>query len=372
MQISAHQAATDTCQITRLNKLRSLLPGVALASLLALLSFLLAEQIGALSLNATPLPVSPVVIAIALGIAIRNITGLDAVFQPGLVFSQCRILQLGIILLGIRLSLSQFAVIGLSSIPLIVVSIGTALLMITFLARRLGISPQLGTLIAAGTSICGATAIMTTAPIIGARNHEVSYAIACITLFGILATLSYPLGAHWLFEGDPQKTGLFLGTSVHDTAQVIGAGMIYQNLYGTEQALDTATVTKLVRNLSMLIVIPMLSIVFQRSQRAGGPRPHWSKLVPLFVVGFALMSLVRTIGDLGAEPFGLLTAEQWEASVIVLKRIAEFSLLIAMAAVGLNTRLVGLCSNGIKPLALGMIAAATVGLLSGTLITLFY
>jgi uncharacterized integral membrane protein (TIGR00698 family) len=372
VQLPALQTALQTSPRSFLGGLRGLLPGIVLAALLAMLSLLLADSLSTMASEFGPLPVSPIVVAIVLGIAIRNGMGLDAAFQPGLIFSQCRILQLGIVLLGIRLSLGEFAIIGLSSIPLIIVCIGSALLMIGFLARRLGISPQLGTLIAAGTSICGATAIVTTAPIVGARSHEVSYAIACITLFGIAATLAYPTLAYWVFDGDAHRVGMFLGTAVHDTAQVVGAGMIYENIYGTEQALDTATITKLVRNLSMLIVIPLLSIRFQRAHHAGGTRPHWTKLVPLFIVGFALMSLLRTVGDLGATPFGILAADQWATAVSTMKSGAEFSLLIAMAAVGLNTKLAGLTSIGLRPLGLGMIAAATVGLLSGTLITLFY
>ena len=372
MQLSAPRLAARTKPGILRRAPGYLLPGVSLAALLALFSYMLANLLS----NAAPgfgsIPVSPIVVAILLGIAIRNIMGLDQLFQPGLVFSQCRVLQIGVVLLGIRLSFSDFAVIGISSLPLIVLCISSALLLINWLAKRLGLSPELGTLIAAGTSICGATAIMTMAPVVAARNHEVSYAIACITLFGIIATLIYPPGAHWLFDGNAQQIGLFLGTAVHDTAQVVGAGMIYQNIYGSEQVLDTATVTKLVRNLSMLIVIPVLSITFHRKHHTGGERPRWTRLVPMFVIGFALMSIVRTVGDMGTVPFGALAPEQWDATVTLLKRAAEFCMLIAMAAVGLNTRLAGLVATGLKPLGLGLVAACIVGVISSLVIGLFY
>jgi len=347
-----------------------LLPGIALATLVALLSYLAAEWLAGLTSHT--LAISPIVIAILLGIAIRNGTRLEAAFEPGLRFSQCRILQIGIVLLGLRLSLGEFARVGLSSVPLIIICIGSALLMITLLGRRIGLSPQLATLIAAGTSICGATAIVATAPIVGARSHETSYAVACITLFGVMATLVYPPVAYWLFDGDPHKAGLFLGTAVHDTSQVVGAGMIWQHLYGSEQALDTATVTKLVRNLAMLIVIPALSITFQRKYHTGGARPHWTRLVPLFIVGFALMSLLRTVGDLRTTPFGFLTIDQWTASIGYAKGGAESALLIAMAAVGLNTSFTGFRSIGLKPLGLGLAAALTTGLVSSAMIGSFY
>jgi len=349
-----------------------LLPGFSLAALLALFSFMLAQQLNVFSSGYRHLTVSPIVLAILLGITIRNVAGVDERLQPGLSFSQCRMLQVGVVLLGIRLSFGEFAVIGISSVPLIVICISAALLLTVRLGNRIGVQPRLATLIAAGTSICGATAIATIAPVIGARNHETGYAIACVTLFGIFATLVYPTASHWLFGGNTQQIGLFLGTAVHDTAQVVGAGMIYQNLYGTGHALETATITKLVRNLAMLIVIPLLSISFQSKHATGGKIPHWTRLVPMFIVGFVLMSLLRTVGDLGTVPFGILSTEAWDAIVTLLKRAAEFSMLIAMAALGLNTRLAGIRDTGRKPLALGLFAACTVGLLSFSLITTFY
>jgi len=349
----------------------SLLPGTSLALLLALLSSRLALWLGSAPMKVA-IPASPVVIAIALGIAISTLTKLDKRFYPGLMFSQCRILQLGVTLLGIRLSFSELATIGLNSLPLIALCICSALILVNILGKRLRVSRALTALIAAGTSICGATAIMTAAPIIGARNHEVSYAIACITFFGIIATLAYPVGAHWLFDGDAQRIGLFLGTAVHDTAQVVGAGMIYQNLYGTEQVLDAATVTKLVRNLAMLIVIPALSIMFRKNNSTEGRRLHWASLVPVFIVGFVVMSLLRTAGDLRMGPLSLLSIDQWNTGVEMLKHAAEYCLLIAMAAIGLNTKLSGIIEIGFKPLVLGLTAACALGVISSTCISLLY
>ena len=106
-----------------------------------------------------------------------------------------------------------------------------AILIVTFLGRRLGLTDRLGTLIAVGTGICGNTAIVAVSPTIGAKEEETSYAVACITVFGLFAMLAYPFVAHWLFDGDPFRAGLFLGTAVHDTSQVAGAGMVYQEYY---------------------------------------------------------------------------------------------------------------------------------------------
>lgn len=346
-----------------------LLPGITLACAVAVLALSGADWLRGSFPTA---PFSAIMLAILLGMLISNTSKLDTAFQPGLRFCLGAILQLGIVLLGIRLSLAEFAVIGFSSLPLIAVSITTAIVVVGALGRSMGLSARLSTLIAVGTSICGATAIVTTAPIIRARPQEVGYAIACITLFGMAAVLLYPIGAHWLFDGAAERIGLFLGTAIHDTAQVMGAGMVYETTYGNEQALDTATVTKLMRNLSMLIVIPTLAILFRRTAGGVGERPHWVRLVPLFIVGFALMSLLRTLGDLSPRPFGIFSAAEWTNTINFMKQGAEFCLLIAMAAVGLNTSLTSMKSVGIKPLCVGLLAALLVGLVSSSLILLFY
>ena len=310
--------------------------------------------------------------AILLGILIRNTVSLPSMFQAGIRFGLVRILRLGIVLLGIRLSLGQAGAIGLKSLPVIIGAVSAALLIVTYLSRKLGLSSKLGTLLAVGTSICGATAIVATAPTIAARDDEVSYAVACVTLFGVVAMLVYPFAAHWIFSGDPFSIGLFLGTSVHETAQVAGSGLVYQQYYDNPRALDVATVTKLVRNLGMLIVIPLMSVVYHRNSSDGTSAPKWWTMIPLFVVGFACMSLIRTIGDMGDPAFGFLPVEQWHTIVEWTKKTAEICLAVAMAAVGLGTSIKGLISIGVKPLAMGLVAALLVGGVSLSLITLLY
>src|SRR2546423_10412369 len=106
---------------------------------------------------------------------------------------------------------------GLIGLPIIVVCITTALVVVTFVNRALGLPRRLGTLIAVGTSICGVSAIVATAPIIGAEDDETAYAVACITIFGLLALITYPFVAHQLFA-TPVQAGTFLGTAIHDTS----------------------------------------------------------------------------------------------------------------------------------------------------------
>ncbi|NNC77726.1 MAG: putative sulfate exporter family transporter [Woeseiaceae bacterium] len=350
----------------------SVLPGLILALMLAIGGQYLSEFVGVTLMGMPKSPVSAIMMAILLGILIRNTFGLAPVFSAGVRFGLVRVLRFGIVLLGIRLSLGEAGAIGLQSLPVIIGAVASALLIVTYLSRKLGLSGKLGTLLAVGTSICGATAIVATAPTINARDDEVSYAVACVTLFGVVAMLIYPFAAHWIFAADPFRIGLFLGTSVHETAQVAGSALVYQQYYGEMQTLDVATVTKLVRNLGMLVIIPLMSIVYHRGSGEGGEAPKWWTMIPLFVVGFACMSLIRTVGDMGDMAFGILPQAEWQTIVGYIKETAEICLAVAMAAVGLGTSIRGLVGIGMKPLAMGLVAALLVGGVSITLISLLY
>jgi len=345
--------------------------GFLLALLLAFLGEYLAATI-APALGLQKGAISGIMMAILLGILVNNLFKLPEVLRPGIKFSVVRILRLGIVLLGIRLSIVEAGAIGLKSLPVIIATVLSALAIVTYVSKRVGLTERLGTLIAVGTSICGATAIVATAPTIGAHDDEVSYAVACITLFGVVAMLVYPYAAHWLFDANSFQAGMFLGTAVHETSQVAGAGLVYQQYYDDPRALDVATVTKLVRNLSMLLVIPLMAVLYHRRSSEGGVAPKWYTMIPLFVLGFAGMSLLRTVGDMGERPFGFLEPEQWKEIVGFVKQVATYCLAIAMAAVGLGTSIHGLRKIGLKPLGVGLFSAVIVGLVSYLLVSLIY
>ena len=148
----------------------------------------------------------------------------------------------------------------------------TGLIFVTWFNRKLGLPPRLGTLIAAGTSICGVTAIVSTAPAIDADEREVAYAVANVVAFGLFGMLAYPYLAHAVL-GSSETIGLFLGTAVHDTSQVVGAALTYKQVYDDDIVLRVATVTKLTRNIFLAGVIPLLTWMHLKSQAcAGVPR----------------------------------------------------------------------------------------------------
>jgi uncharacterized integral membrane protein (TIGR00698 family) len=346
-------------------------PGLLLTIVLAVLGNVLADSL-ATALGFRPGAISGTMMAVLLGLLLGNLARLSASLDAGISFAVEHVLRLGIVLLGLRLSIGAVGSIGLKTLPVVLATIPAAIVIVTFLGRRIRLPDRLVTLIAVGTSICGNTAIVAVAPTIGAKHEETSYAVACITVFGMVAMIAYPFAAHWLFDGDAFRAGLFLGTAVHDTAQVAGAGMVYQQFFDAPQALDVATVAKLERNLSMLVVIPLLSILHHRRSSAGTAPPPWWSLIPLFVVGFAAMSVVRSIGDLGERPFGLLDTEQWAGLLSLASAAASYSLAIAMAGVGLGTSVRDLRSIGLKPFGLGLLSALIVGAISLALVSALY
>jgi uncharacterized integral membrane protein (TIGR00698 family) len=351
--------------------LGALLPGVSIALGLAFVGEIASAAIGERLMGLEKSPVSPILCAILLGLAIRNAIGLPTVYEPGLQFALRRLLRLGVVLLGIRMSLATVGALGLVALPIVAACILAALAVVQGISRALGLPPRLGTLIAVGTAICGNTAIVATGPVIGAEDDEISYAVGTITVFGMLALLVHPFAAHVLFAGDARQAGVFLGTAIHDTAQVAGAGLLYAQHYAAPVALDAATVTKLVRNLFMVGVIPLMALAYHRgaAKGAAGKRPPFSQLVPLFVFGFVALALLRTLGDLGERPFGgLLSPASWSRAIEQLSALSGWCLTVAMAAVGLGTNLTRLRKLGARPIVAGFAAALTVGAVSFVLI----
>ncbi len=346
-----------------------ILPGILFSFLIAYLGIYLSKFIGIEVLKLTKSPISPIMLSIIIGLIIGNVFKISSIFTEGIKFSLKFILRLGIILLGIRLGLLDILKVGIIGIPLIILCIIISILIVNYFCKLLGVQPKIGSLIAVGTSICGASAIVATSPAINADKEEVTYAIANITIFGIVAMFFYPFLAHYLFNGHDLSIGLFLGTSIHETAQVAGAGLIYSEQYNSPTTMDIATITKLVRNLSMIIVIPFISYLYlKKNIDKKNTRPSILSLFPIFIIGFIIMGLIRSIGDYGIQnsdkAFGLFFIYQWQLIIDYIRFLAEYSLAIAMAAVGISTNLVSLRSLGIRPFYVGFSAALSVGFVS--------
>lgn len=322
--------------------------GLAVAAAIALAASLLsaAQSTGPEAL--ARLPISPILIAILLGLALAPAAQRRPIWAPGLALAAGPWLKLAVMLIGLRLSLGDVGLLGLQALPLVLGALISGLGLAWLLGRLLGLERNMTALLAVGSAICGASAIAATAPALKPRPEQTAYALACVALFGLAATLLYP----WLLEswlGDARVVGLVLGAAVHDTAQVTAAAFMHEQAFGQDGTVAAATVTKLLRNLTMLMVIPAVIWWALRGQARTGTRPGF----PLFILGFLALAGLRSAGDLA---FG--DAAAWQTLLVAAVSVSAFLFAMAMAAIGMGIRLTALAALGIRP-ALVALATAT-------------
>jgi len=371
---TARIGAIETLLLGRpLRDAPGLLAGLLLAALVVLAALWVADYLNSsFGVNGV---FSYIMAAIVIGLVIGNTIEIPAVFSPGIAFCPSKLLRLGIVMMGIRLSVFDVMRIGVWGIPIVLICITTGLVLTTYFTRLLRLPPRLGTLMAVGTSICGASAIIAAAPVIKANDEEVAYAVANITIFGSLALLIYPYLANFLFSGNVVMAGLFQGTAIHDTSQVTAAGLIYDQTFGVSakpSAADIAIVIKLVRNVFMAAVIPLMAYLHVRglsNEEAGSQlRSRPLSMFPLFIIGFVGMAAVRSAGDTGlhhgALALGVFAQPAWSQGTAFISDAAGYTLAMAMAGVGLGTRFKVLKGLGVKPFYVGLFASLVVGVAS--------
>ncbi len=341
-----------------LNNYLVIIPGIILAFVLYTLSQGFNNIIGTELLGYNKSPISTAMIAILIGIFFGNLFKIGNKLQIGLDFTREYILKLGIICLGIQLKPFEFLNFGTIAIPLIIICMLSVLIVIKLLIKKLKIPTRMAYLISIGSTVCGTTAIMATAPVIKANKSEVSYAIANITLFGILSMLIYPYFANYYFNNEPLFVGLFLGTSIHETSQVAAAGLIYDQQFNSPEALNIATVTKLIRNTFLIIMIPLFAFLYNRGQKKEKKYSILS-IFPYFVLGFVGMIFLRNIGD---QIFTANYNHNWKDTIAFIQFSSKVFLTMAMAAIGLSTNLKDITKMGYKPFVVGFIAMLTVGI----------
>jgi uncharacterized integral membrane protein (TIGR00698 family) len=353
----------------RLYKLE-IIPGLALAAVVTIVGIQLTGWVATL-LGLTKSPVSAIMMAIVLGIIVKNTIGVPKLCQPGVDFGLKKLLRLGIILMGIRLSIFAVLKIGVLSTGIVVVAIASGIFLTLLITRKLRLAERLGTLIGVGTGICGASAIVATGPAIEAEEEEITYAVGTITIFGIVAMFIYPYVSHLILSMSHVESGIFMGTSIHETAQVAGAGLMYDQLWiGANKTVnptgaDVAIVTKLVRNAFMAIAIPLLSYRYlRRSRRISRKKVSALSLFPTFILGFVALAVVRSLGDSLVLSERIWNAEGWNHLCSVVKQWSGYFLAVAMAGVGLGTDIRKLKQLGAKPFCVGLFAALSVGVVS--------
>ncbi|HEX5998065.1 MAG TPA: putative sulfate exporter family transporter [Hyphomicrobiaceae bacterium] len=322
----------------------ALLPGLLLVAAIVGAAYAL-RQVPGLGL------LSPMIIAIVLGIGVRNVIGLPAAAKTGVTFSMRRLLRLGIILLGLQLTAAHFLTVGAAGMAIIVVALVATFAATLWVGRLIGVDARLAQLIAAGTSICGASAVIAANSVTEAPEEDVAYAVACVTLFGSIAMLVYPL-LPGVLELAPHSYGLWAGASIHEIAQVVAA-----TFQGGTQAGEYGTIAKLSR--VMMLAPTVLALGYLAACRAGGEGSGKAKApVPWFVLGFVAMVGVNSIVSIPSEAtaaFGI---------------IAVVLLSLGLAAMGLETDIGKLRAKGARPLLLGLVASLFISGLSLTLVKL--
>lgn len=302
------------------------LPGLALAAAIAGVATLL-HRLPGIGV------VSPMILAIVVGVAINNLAGTPAWARVGLAVAMRQVLRGGIVLLGLQITPPKLVAIGLPGFAVVVVTLAATFAFTLWFGQILGVRRQLTELVAAGTSICGASAIIATNGVTGGSREDVAYAVATVTLFGTLSMFLFPLLVGPLGLS-PHAFGLWTGASIHEIAQVVAAA--FQD---GPQAGEFATITKLARVMLMAPLVIGLGAWRSRGASAGaGPaaRPPF----PWFVVGF--LALVGFGGVVSVPP----------ATTAMIATFTTFLLTMALGAMGLAIHLRKLADEGPRPLGL--------------------
>ena len=299
-------------------------------------------------------------LCISIGLIIGNIYSSEKI-EPFINFCLKKLLRIGIAFLGLSLSLVQLFNYGSTAIFLIIINIIVAFLIIKYLCNLFKIQNILGYLITMGTCICGVTAVIATSSIINSDKNQTSYAVGVVTLFGIIGVFFYPYLANYYFDLSPDLAGIFLGTAIHDTAQVSAASLIYSEMFDSEEAINSAMTTKLLRNSFLILLIPLIAYLFNKENKVD-VKSSIKDFFPVFVLGFIILCFVRTLGDYLFLNNDML--DYWKLLLVFFKEISIYCILFSMVALGLQTNIKSMFRLGFKPLIIGFMASFTVGVIS--------
>ena len=331
-----------------MNSISSVWKGVFFCLVIAVPSFFLGKLVPVVGG-----PVFSILIGMVIAIFLKDRGTLDA----GIRFSSKKILQWAVVLLGFGMNLSVVAETGLQSLPIILSTISISLIVAFLFSRVIGIRKNTAVLIGVGSSICGGSAIAATSPVIGADDEEVAQAISVIFFFNVIAALVFPtLGVLIGFDtASGDAFGVFAGTAVNDTSSVTACASTWDSMWGLGTAtLDKAVTVKLTRTLAIIPIT--LALAFIRTKREGGEgNISLRKIFPFFILYFVLASLLTTLLMACGAPSSLFTP---------FKELSKFMIIVAMAAIGLNTDIVKLIRTGGKPLALGFSCWVSITLVS--------
>ena len=289
-------------------------------------------------------PVFAMLIGMVIALFVKD-GSLRTALEPGVKYTSKKILQYAVILLGFGMNLADILAKGQQSLPIIIATITTSLVIAFVLCKAMKIPSKVATLIGVGSSICGGSAIAATAPVIKADYEDIATSISVIFLFNVIAALIFPTLGGMLGLSN-EGFGLFAGTAVNDTSSVTAAASAWDSIHGSS-ILDEAAVVKLTRTLAIIPITLVLAFWQVRRAKAAGAHDaenafSLKKIFPFFILFFLAASVITTVFGLPTE----VTAP--------IKEVSKFFIMMAMAAIGFNTNIVKLVTSGGKPIALGL------------------
>ena len=321
--------------------LKKILPGIGVSLLIAIPAYILGLYF--------PIVGGPI-FAILLGMLIALFWTNHGIAKDGIKFVSKSVLQYAVILLGFGLNLNVIFKIGQESLPIIVLTILTSLLVSFLLCKMMNMPTKLCTLIGVGSSICGGSAIAATAPVIKANDEQIGQAIAVIFFFNVVAAILFPyLGEFLQMSHTADAFGVFAGTAVNDTSSVTATAATWDSMYHLgNQTLDKAVTVKLTRTLAIIPITLCLSILYSFrhdiSVQNQASLLKIYKLVPKFIILFLVAAVITTV----CQYFGIDSS-----NFDIAKKISLFFIVMAMGAIGLNCNLIALIKTGAKPIFLG-------------------
>ena len=290
------------------------------------------------------------VIAILAGMLITLIWTDKGKAEAGIKWTSKIILQTAVVLLGFGMNLGVIMKTGKQSLPIIICTISTSLIIAWLLRRIINVPSNTAILVGVGSSICGGSAIAATAPVIDADDTEVAQAISVIFFFNVIAAVLFPVLGHVLgFDTTSGSSfGLFAGTAINDTSSVTAAASTWDSMWNLgNETLNNAVTVKLTRTLAIIPITLVLSLIRAKSAAKDGKSTgnfSLKRAFPMFILYFILASVITTI----AVHYGVSTDV-----FSPLKNLSKFFIVLAMSAVGLNTNIIKLVKTGAKPLLSG-------------------
>lgn len=313
-------------------------------------------KIQTVNLEIVGAPVFAILLGMLLTLILPKLAGHNLT-KDGIKFTSKKILQWAVIILGFSLNLGTIAKVGAQSLPVIVCTIATSLIVAFLLCKVLKMDTKVATLIGVGSSICGGSAIAATAPVIDADDEEIAQAISVVFLFNVCAALIFPTLGQALGMGS-EGFAIFAGTAVNDTSSVTAAASTAEKLYQCNSILSTAVTVKLTRTLAIIPITLALALYRTKKEKnaveegsASNSKVSIKKIFPWFILYFVVAALITTV--VGILPESAFTAMYTGSFVHAIKWLAKFFIAMAMAAIGLNTNIKELIKKGGKPIILG-------------------